>query len=103
MSEKPVAKTACRTTTGSPFLVRSSAVDPEPITLPYPHTRNDCFMCKARDADIQLVEKPPPDPLPLLCQVCLGRYLSTLVTWQSGRTRDKPTTVTMVVAPGRRP
>ena len=44
--------------------------------LPYPHARNDCEICRERDADFHVLgeafNKPGKRPL-LLCQHCLGR------------------------------
>lgn len=49
--------------------------DQPPTTpLPYPHSCNDCQMCRERDADGQVDPGPGQDPV-RLCQLCIGRYL----------------------------
>lgn len=76
------------------------------VSLPYPHERNDCEMCRERDADIQVLgaayERPGKRPL-LLCQGCLGKWAALKVLQDSGPHMDAPVTLTLTVAPGRRP
>ena len=48
-----------------------------PGPLPYPHARNDCEMCRERDADFHVLgeefNQPGKRPL-LLCRKCLGEF-----------------------------
>lgn len=69
--------------------------------LPYPHARNDCEMCRERDADFHVLgeeyNQPGKRPL-LLCQPCFGVWLVTPVyILEPG----KPVTVSVEIAPGR--
>ena len=52
-------------------------------TLPYPHARNDCEMCREQDADVHVLgdayNQPGKRPL-LLCQNCLGKH-AALRAW----------------------
>jgi hypothetical protein len=73
--------------------------------LPYPHTRNDCGMCRERDADVELIEEPAPPAHfrpTLLCQDCLGKVLAMRVVLNSGDDFTTSSTFTLVVASGRR-
>lgn len=73
--------------------------------LPYPHTRNDCVACRERDADVELIEEPPPAAHirpTLLCQRCLGKILTVRVHSNSGTDLSTSSTFTLVIAPGRR-
>jgi hypothetical protein len=69
--------------------------------LPYPHERNDCEMCRERDADFHVLgdeyNQPGKRPL-LLCQHCLGRWAVTLVYQAS---EDGKATIVIEPAPGR--
>ncbi|MFD9948790.1 hypothetical protein ACFWYW_46935 [Nonomuraea sp. NPDC059023] len=76
----------------------------EPSRLPYPHTRNDCGMCRERDADFHLPEEifSPPGKRPgRYCRQCVGEVL--MVHAQYSRPRDadpdEPFTVTLVMLP----
>ena len=71
--------------------------------LPYPHARNDCQVCRERDADFEVHVKDPVTPRrrpSLLCQRCLGPWSVTQVhllddravmtlEWASGRLADQ--------------
>ncbi len=74
--------------------------------LPYPHARNDCEMCRERDADFHVLgeqwNQPGKRPL-LLCQGCLGRCAVTLLYVRSKPPGyDQPVTITIEPAPERR-
>ena len=73
--------------------------------LPYPHQRNDCEMCRERDADVHVLgeayNRPGKRPL-LLCQHCLGPHMALRAISESGPVLDRPVAVTITVAPGRR-
>jgi len=73
--------------------------------FPYPHQRNDCEMCRERDADVHVLgeeyNRPGKRPL-LLCQQCLGTHAALRAISDSGPGLDRPVTVTITVAPGRR-
>jgi hypothetical protein len=66
--------------------------------LPYPHARNDCQVCRERDADFEVtVDDPVVGPrLSLLCQQCLGPWAVTQVYLLDGRAA-----MTLTWAPGR--
>ena len=66
--------------------------------LPYPHARNDCEVCRERDADFAVTVGDPVAGRrsPLLCQKCLGTWSATQVYLQDGRA-----TLTLEWAPGR--
>jgi hypothetical protein len=70
-------------------------------TLSYPHARNDCEMCRERDADFHVLgeeyNQPGKRPL-LLCQACFGSWLVTPVYVLD---KGKPATITVAIAPGR--
>ena len=70
-------------------------------TLPYPHARNDCEMCRERDADFHVLgeehNRPGKRPL-LLCQRCFGRWLVTPVYLLA---EGRPVTITVEAAPAR--
>jgi hypothetical protein len=76
--------------------------------LPYPHARNDCGMCRERDADVQVLSIGGEDCTPigkrplLLCQGCLGPHVALRVIHLSGPGLDQPVAVMVTVAPGRR-
>ena len=69
--------------------------------LPYPHTRNDCEICRERDADFHVLGeafgKPGNRPL-LLCQRCLGPWAVTQVYLMN---EGQPAVITLEPAPGR--
>jgi hypothetical protein len=67
-------------------------------TLPYPHARNDCQMCRERDADFEVTVDDPVvgARMSLLCQQCLGRWSVTQVHLLDGRAA-----MTLRWAPGR--
>jgi hypothetical protein len=71
------------------------------VRLPYPHARNDCEICRERDADFHILgeqfNKPGKRPL-LLCQSCLGPWAVTQVYLGS---EDQHTVITLEPAPGR--
>jgi hypothetical protein len=74
--------------------------------LPYPHTRNDCEMCRERDADFHVLgeqyNRPGKRPM-LLCQGCLGRWAVTLLYLsREPPGYDQPVTITIESAPARR-
>lgn len=88
-----------------------AAPEPEqPVTrLPFPHSRNDCEMCREWDASVEVTDQPRrrfaqapelPERRRVLCQTCLGKYLSMLVhqDLSDGVTVE----VTLALAPGRR-
>ncbi len=81
-----------------------SAVDTEPARLPYPHTRNDCVMCREWDGAVLVLWDQPTKANPnlLLCQRCLGCHLTHHVITQSGQDFAQPITVTLALAPGLR-
>jgi hypothetical protein len=66
--------------------------------LPYPHARNDCGICRERDADFEVtVDDPVTGSRPsLLCQQCLGPWAVTRVDYLNGRAA-----MTLEWAPGR--
>jgi hypothetical protein len=71
-------------------------------TLPYPHARNDCGMCRERDADFHVLgeecNRPDTGWMLLLCQQCFGRWLVTPVYLLA---EGKPVTFTVEAAPER--
>lgn len=53
---------------------------PAPGRLPYPHTRNDCGMCRERDADFHILGEQYNQPGKRqlrLRQLCVGKFLVT--------------------------
>jgi hypothetical protein len=67
--------------------------------LPYPHARNDCGMCRERDADFAVTVADPilsRRRTSLLCQRCLGPWSATQVHLLDGRAA-----MTLEWAPGR--
>ena len=66
--------------------------------LSYPHARNDCQVCRERDADFEVtVDDPVVGPrLSLMCQQCLGPWAVTQVHLLDGRA-----VMTLTWAPGR--
>ena len=66
--------------------------------LPYPHARNDCQLCRERDADFEVTVHDPVvgDRMSLLCQRCLGPWSITHAYLMDGRAPMTPTW-----APGR--
>jgi hypothetical protein len=72
-----------------------------PGALPYPHARNDCEICRERDADFHILgeayNKPGKRPL-LLCQACLGPWAVTQVYLMN---EGQPAVITLEPAPGR--
>ena len=67
--------------------------------LPYPHARNDCSMCRERDADFEVAVDDPVlarQRTSLLCQKCLGPWSVTTVHLLDGRVA-----VTLAWAAGR--
>jgi hypothetical protein len=67
-------------------------------TLPYPHARNDCGICRERDADFKVTVDDPVVGArsSLLCQQCLGPWSVTRVHLLDGRAA-----MTLEWAPGR--
>jgi hypothetical protein len=53
------------------------------VTLPYPHARNDCEVCRERDADFQAAVAGAGTCL--ICQNCLGPFSVTQVHLMDGR------------------
>ncbi len=50
-------------------------------TLPYPHYRKDCVMCRERDADFHVLgaEWNQPGKRPArVCRACMGPFLVTV-------------------------
>ena len=78
----------------------------EPGSIPYPHTRNDCEMCREHDADVHVLgdafNKPGKRQL-LLCAECLGKHVALRVYQECGDYCDQPLAVIVTAAPGRRP
>lgn len=70
--------------------------------LPYPHRRNDCIVCRERDADVQVHEegRSPKHPLNL-CGTCLGSWIGGEAIAGSGPNWDGITVVRVSMAPGR--
>ncbi|MGZ3140476.1 hypothetical protein ACVDFE_00365 [Lentzea chajnantorensis] len=88
-------------------------IEPEQpvIRLPFPHSRNDCEMCREWDASVEVTDQPrprfaqaptPPERRRALCQTCLGKYLSMLVHDATDLSDDATIEVTLALAPGRR-
>ncbi|SDN13259.1 hypothetical protein SAMN04488074_1363 [Lentzea albidocapillata subsp. violacea] len=88
---------------------------PEPeqpvIRLSFPHSRNDCQLCREWDASVEVTDQPqarfanaptPPERRRSLCQSCLGKYLSMIVHNATERDDDVTIEVTLALAPGRR-
>lgn len=70
--------------------------------LPYPHRRNDCGMCRERDADVQVIAPADlADPPRLFCQRCLGRFLAMVVLHRAGPQLTEASTYSLAIAPGR--
>lgn len=92
------------TNTDVTFSWTLSAVDTEPARPPYPHTRNDCVMCREWDGDVLVLGDQPTKANPnlLLCQRCLGRHLTHHVITQSDQDFAQPITVTVALASGLR-
>ena len=76
------------------------------MNLRYPHARNDCGACRERDADVHVLgdeyNQPGKRHL-LLCQGCLGRLIALQAIQRGGPELDQPFTISVTVAPGRRP
>jgi hypothetical protein len=74
----------------------------EPGALPYPHARNDCEMCRERDADFHVLgdewNQPGKRPL-LLCRKCLGEWAITRMWYGSGPDLDQPVIITIEHSP----
>ena len=70
--------------------------------LPYPHARNDCGMCRERDADFHVLgedwNRPDTGWQLLLCQACFGRWLVTPVYVLAD---GQPVTIAVEAAPKR--
>lgn len=67
--------------------------------LPYPHARNDCEVCRERDADFAIAVDDPVVPgrrKPLLCTRCLGTWSATQLHLMNGHV-----VMTLEGAPGR--
>ena len=75
------------------------------VPLPYPHERNDCEMCRERDADVHVLgdefNQPGKRPL-LVCQGCLGMHVALRVYQDDGAWLGEPVTISVTLAPGRR-
>jgi hypothetical protein len=76
--------------------------------LPYPHARNDCTICRERDADVQVLAMGAenygtPSWPSLMCGNCLGHHIALRAFHLTGDFCDQPFTVTVALAPGRRP
>ncbi|MGP3920549.1 hypothetical protein [Nonomuraea sp. 10N515B] len=72
------------------------------MALPYPHTRNDCEMCRERDADFHVQEEQynPPGKRPArFCQGCIGIFLTTHASYGRGRdvSPGEPFTITLAM------
>ena len=67
-------------------------------SLPYPHARNDCQVCRELDADFEVTVADPVvgERMSLLCQRCLGPWSVTQVYLLDGRAA-----MTLAWAPGR--
>ena len=73
------------------------------LSIPYPHTRNDCEMCREHDADFHILGEQfnqPGKRQLLLCQNCLGRWAITQVYLLA---EGGETGIRLEPAPGRRP
>lgn len=87
--------------------VRGVRPEPAPLSLPYPHARNDCTACREQDADVELLgpdggpQTPGKRPVEL-CQRCLGPHLAWRAIHDSGPNLDQPVTITLRPAAGRR-
>jgi len=65
--------------------------------LPYPHTLNDCDLCRERDADFEAAIADPVTGIrTLLCQQCLGPWSVTQLDVLNGRA-----VIALEWAPGR--
>lgn len=75
------------------------------MTLPYPHTRNDCTMCRERDADFHVLgdewNRADTGYQTLLCQGCLGRWLLTPTYVLSPGREGAPVTLTVEIPMAR--
>jgi hypothetical protein len=70
------------------------------VSLPYPHARNDCQLCRGRDADVKVTADYPAAGVraaTLLCQQCLGKWSVV----QLSHIADGHAEVTLEWAPGR--
>jgi hypothetical protein len=70
--------------------------------LPYAHARNDCTMCRERDADFHVLgaeyNRPETGYQTLLCQGCIGPFMTTPVYLLA---KGKPVTFMIEASPGR--
>jgi hypothetical protein len=63
---------------------------PESVSLPYPHRRNDCVMCREQDADFHVLGAEGWTDLPngyqaRVCQGCMGKWLVTFALYSRPR------------------
>jgi hypothetical protein len=66
----------------------------EPSALPYPHARNDCALCRERDAELRVYDAPEDRHSSLLqCITCFGTHLALLAIHRSGQDFAQSTTV----------
>jgi hypothetical protein len=57
--------------------------------LPYPHARNDCVMCRERDADFHVPARDLPNGYKALyCRQCIGEFMITEAVFS--RSSDVP-------------
>jgi len=72
------------------------------VPLPYSHTRNDCQVCRERDADlqVQLAETGQHGPAQL-CAGCAGQQLALRVLDRAGPAGDQLVTVAVALVNGR--
>jgi hypothetical protein len=69
------------------------------MALPSPHARNDCGMCRERDADFHVLgeewNRADTGYQTLLCRKCLGEWAITRVRYGSSADHDQPLTITI--------
>jgi hypothetical protein len=73
------------------------------MALPYPHARNDCTMCRERDADFHVLgeewNRPETGYQTLLCRQCLGEWAITRTWYGGGTDLGQPVTITIEHSP----
>ena len=75
--------------------------------LPYPHARNDCVMCRERDADFHVPARDLPSGYTALyCRRCIGEFMITEAVFSRGSDvpRGAPAAIEYeVLSPTREP